>query len=109
MPKLQRKGTLQFIQKVVVILLISLSFGSVGLSSYLDQLYFVTRPQSPRPEEGRTHALYVHHGTLVYLTQVETLAYQFVPALCLVFFGAGVYLHRRWSKPKFGNRPKAQH
>src|SRR5215213_6511637 len=104
MPELQRKGTQKFIQKVVVILLISLSFGSIGLSSFLDQQYFETRPRSPRPEEGRTHALYVHHGTVVYLTQVETLAYQFVPALCLLFFGAGVYLHRRWSKLLSNNR-----
>ena len=98
MPELQLKRTPSFIRKVVVILLISLSFGSIGLSFFLDQEYFETRPQSPRPEEGRTHALYVHHGTLVYVTQVETLAYQFVPAFCLLFFAAGVYLHRRWSK-----------
>lgn len=85
MPEPQRKGTLSVIQKVVVILLICLSFGSIGLSTFLDQRYYETRPRSARPEEGRTHALYVHHGTLVYLTQVETLAYQFMPALCLVF------------------------
>src|SRR5215212_8462878 len=106
MPKPQRKQTPSLIQKLVVILLISLSFGSIGLSSFLDQRYFQTRPRSPRPEEGRTYALYVHHGTLVYVNQRETLAYQFVPALCLLFFGAGVYLHRRWSKPASDNRPQ---
>ena len=98
MPELQQRGTLSLIQRVVVILLISLSFVSIGLSSFLDQQYFETRPRAPRSEEGRTHALYVHHGTVVYLTLAEKLAYQYVPALCLPFFAAAVYLHRRWRK-----------
>ena len=104
MPEVQRKGIPSLIKKVVIILLICLSFGSIGLSSFLDQQYYETRPRSPRPEEGRTHALYVHHGTLVYVTHVETLAYQFVPAFCLVFFAAGVYLHRRGRKAASDNR-----
>lgn len=98
------RGKLSRIQKLVVLLLISLSFVSIGLSSFLDQRYFETRPRSARPEEGRTHAFYVHHGTLVYLTQMETLAYQFTPALGLLFFAAGVFLDRRWRKPTSGSR-----
>jgi hypothetical protein len=46
----------------------------------------------------------VHHGTLVYVTHIETLAYQFVPAFCLLFFAAAVYLQRRWSKQASGTR-----
>jgi hypothetical protein len=110
MQRLERKKTLSLGQKLVVVLLISLAFVSIGVSSYLDQLNFETRPRAPRPEEGRTHAFYVHHGTLVYLTQVETLAYRFVPPLCFVFFAAGFILRRRWSAPSSDNRnPGTQH
>ena len=104
MPEVQRKRSPSLIKKAVFILLICLSFGSLGLSSFLDQQYYESRPRSSRPEEGRTHALYVHHGTLVYVTHVETLAYQFVPAFCLLFFAAAVYLQRRWSKQASGTR-----
>jgi len=104
MQRLQRKRTLSLGQKLVVVLLISLACASIGLSSYLDQLYFETRPRSPRPEEGRTHAFYVHHGTVVYLTQGETLAYQFVPPLSLVFFVAGIIVRRRWSAPSSSHK-----
>jgi hypothetical protein len=87
-----------FTQRVVVLLLICLSFGSIGLSSLLDQRYFETGARSAQPEVGRTHPLYVHHGTVVYLTQIETLVYQFVPTLSFIFFAAGVYLDRRWKR-----------
>jgi hypothetical protein len=98
MRKLTRKKARSFMQRVVVILLICLSFGSIGLSGWLDQRYYEAGPRSPQPEVGRTHPLYVHHGTVVYLTYNETLAYQFVPALSLLFFAAGVCLDRRWNK-----------
>ena len=97
MPKVQRPKAQTITQRLVVILLVSLSFVAIALGVCQDTIYSETRPTSPRPAEGRVYAQHVHHGTLVYLTQMEKLAYEFAPAVCVVLFGAGVFLHRRWS------------
>jgi hypothetical protein len=97
MPKGQRRKTQTTIQRLVVILLVSLSFATIALDVFLDTTYSETRPNSSKPEEGRIYAQHVRHGTLVYLTETEKLAYQFAPAVAVVLFGAGVILHRRWS------------
>lgn len=97
MPKAQGPRSLTVIQRLLVIILISLSFGAIALDVCLDTVYSETRPNSPRPAEGRVYAQHVRHGTLVYLTQTEKLTYQFLPAVCVVLFGAGVFLHHRWS------------
>lgn len=97
MPKGHRPKAQAIIQRLVVILLVSLSFGTIALDVFQDTTYSETRPNSPRPEEGRIYAQHVRHGTLVYLTQMEKLAYQFAPAVCVVLGGAAIFLHRRWS------------
>jgi hypothetical protein len=97
MPKLPLPRALTIIQRLVVIMLVSLSFGILALDIALDTTYSETRPRSPRPEEGRVYPEYVHHGALVYLTQMEKFEYEFAPAVCAVLFGAGALLHRRWS------------
>lgn len=101
MPKARRAGARTIVRRALIILFIGLSFGSIALFNFLDTRYSETRPNSPRPEEGRIYAQHVYHGTLVYLTQMEKLAYQFTPALCVVFGGLGIYLHRRWTKSPF--------
>ena len=98
MPKPRRAGTQTIIRRTVIILFIGLSLGSIALFNFLDTRYSETRPNSPRPEEGRIYAQHVYHGTLVYLTQMEKLAYQFTPALCVAFGGLAIYLHRRGSR-----------
>lgn len=97
MPKARRAGARTIVRRALIILFMSL--GSITLFSFLDQMYSETRPNRPRPEESRIYAQHVHHGTLVYLTQMEKLTYQFAPAMCVAFGGVEIYLYRRWKKP----------
>ena len=97
MAKVERPKRQSIIQRLVVIILISLSFGVLALDVSLDSVYFETRPRSPLPEEGRVYPEYVHHGALVYLTKLEKLQYEYSSVVVVVLFGAGALLHRRWS------------
>ena len=98
MARVQRPKRQTIIQRLVIIVLISLSFGVLAVDVALDTVYFKTRPRSPRPEEGRIYAEYVHHGALVYLTRLEKLEYDYAAVVWVVLFGAGALLHLRWSK-----------
>lgn len=96
MAKVQRPRAQTIFQRLIIALLVVLSFGALASDVILDMKYSETRPNSPRPEEARVYAQHVRHGTLVYLTRTEKLTYQFLPAVCLVFGGGAFFLYHRW-------------
>ncbi len=84
------------LRRALVLFFIITAFGSIALDGVLDVRYYQSSPREPRIDQGRVHPEYVHHGTLVYLTQAEKVAYEWAPAICVLLFGAGVFLHRYW-------------
>ncbi len=60
-------------RKAIVVILVAFAFSILGLSFFLDDLYYQTRPREPHPESGQIYPQWIQHGTRVYLTRAEQL------------------------------------
>jgi hypothetical protein len=83
-------------RKSILILLTSLSFTILACRVNLDFDYAASRPREPRPAEGRTYGIWVHHGDHVYLTQREYWVMDQWQWPFLGFFFRAFFLNRRW-------------
>jgi|SRR6266850_8338071 len=87
-------------KRALVLFFIVAAFGSIALYGILDARYYQTSPRTPQIDQGKVHPEHVHHGALVYLTRTERLVYEYAPAICVVLFGTGIFLHRVWKLEK---------
>ena len=86
----------KLLQKAIVVLLIALCFATLGVTIYLDEHFYRTRPRYSQPEEGRVYPQWIHHGTQVYLTRLERAPFDYswyVFAVCMI---SAYLLNRRW-------------
>ena len=84
------------LRKAIVILLMGISFGSLGFCILLDRQFALTRPHQPQPESGRVYARIIHGGTTAYLTRIETLPYDYGLEVMTLFAIAAAILNQRW-------------
>lgn len=87
---------MSFYRKSLIVVLVCLAFGGFQTSSYLDDLYYQTRPRQPDVAAGRVYPMHVHHGTQVYVARNEELAIELAgPAGFLIFTIALFIYYRR--------------
>src|SRR6266513_3050698 len=65
------------VRKAIIVILIAFAFSILGLSFFLDDLYYRTRPREPHPESGRIYPQWIHNGIRVYLTRTERLPFDY--------------------------------
>jgi hypothetical protein len=82
-------------QKAIVIMLLSLSFSILGLTIFLDEHFYQTGPRQPEPQLGRVYPQWLH-GTLVYLTRVEKLPFDYSWYAVLLLVTTAYMLNQRW-------------
>lgn len=85
MPELMENRGLDYFRKSALFVLVV--FFCLGLLSnvYIHLSYAARMPRSPQPTTGRTFAINVNHGTLVYVNRDELKEARFV-------FGFGTYV-----------------
>jgi hypothetical protein len=83
-------------RKTIVILLMGLWIAILGASFYLDEDYYRTSPREPDPASGRIYPQFIHHGTKVYLTHVESLQLQLWWCPFMACMVSAYLLNRRW-------------
>jgi hypothetical protein len=90
-----RVNTKFIVCKATVIVLVVLCFSCIGTLVYLDYVY-QNLPQEQQAVLGRIYPMWVHHGTLVYLTLGEKRAMEYLRLLCPIFGFAAFALNLRW-------------
>jgi hypothetical protein len=83
-------------RKTVVIALTDVAFGTLLSVIYLDEHFYYTRPREPEPKAGRIYPEWIHGGTRVYLTRVETLPFELSWYVCAVSAVTAYLLNQRW-------------
>lgn len=90
-----RTGRKDTIRRGVVIALLSVFLAGLMLTIVLDNRFYYTRPRHAEPETGRVYARAIHGGTVVYLTRIEALPWDYPYVIFVAFVLAGV-LNQRW-------------
>jgi hypothetical protein len=85
-------------QKLIIVLLLCVSFGAIGSVVLLDGYFCHNRPNLPEPQQGRVYRTFVCHGGVVYLTRIENLSLEALPLTCFVLFATAAFLGRRWGR-----------
>jgi hypothetical protein len=87
------------LQKIILILLIMLTFVTVGSMSFLEEYFYRTRPRLPDPKTGRIYVENVKSSrgvARVYLTRAEKIPFDYIwyvnPILCIAGFVMAVVL-----------------
>jgi hypothetical protein len=81
---------------MIVIALSAVAFGTLASNIYLDEHFYYTRPREPEPKTGRIYPEWIHGGTRVYLTRVETLPFELSWYVAAVSVTTGYLLNQRW-------------
>jgi hypothetical protein len=84
------------IQKSTVIALSLLCFCTLGLNISLDDYFYRTRPREPELASGSGYPEWIHHGTRVYLTRVETWPFEYSWYACGTIVPIVYLLNQRW-------------
>ncbi len=63
---------------------------------FLDEHYYRPRPRTPEPQTMRIYPQWIHHGTLVYLTRIERLPFDYSWYAFALFLLAAYVLNQRW-------------
>lgn len=87
----------QILRKSIVISLLGICAAALGMTIYLDDHFFRTRPRAPRPEVGRVYPKWIHGGTLVYLTRIERAPFDYSWYLFGICVAGAYLLNRRWN------------
>ena len=83
-------------RKAIVVILVAFAFSILGLSFFLDDLYYRTRPREPHPESGQIYPQWIHHSTRVYLTSTERLPFAYSWYAFGAVFVTAYLLNQRW-------------
>jgi hypothetical protein len=84
------------VRKAIVISLLTVCFGTLGTTIYLDEHFYRMRPRTPQTESGRIYPQWIHHGARVYLTRVETFPFEYSWYVFAISITAAYLLNRRW-------------
>jgi hypothetical protein len=83
-------------RKTVVIVLMTVAFGTLLSVCYLDEHFYYTRPREPEPKTGRIYPEWIAGGTRVYLTRIERLPFEFSWYVFAVSILTAYLLNQRW-------------
>jgi hypothetical protein len=84
------------IRKATVITLTVLCFCMLGLTIFLDENFYRTRPRQPELQSGRIYPEEIHGGTRVYLTRIETFPFEYSWYVCGTLVAITFVLNQRW-------------
>lgn len=92
--------SLSRLKKGLIAGFLGLAIAGFALEIYLDGYYCRSRPTTPQPSEGRVVRHVVCHGTVVYLTRKEDLAFGVViPSIFIASFAIGALVYSKLRRP----------